>query len=211
PARTSRRRRRGGIRSPPASASATALKGAAAAAADRAATSSRRSGLPSTPCGATATRRDRSKTRRRSQSSAWSRRGRARVPARSLIAPLKAAFGRLVMILQGDQQALERPQRAERDQQDEREPQRRVDPIRRLVEKFDDQRREHDDEAADQDHEHRRAVAGIGEAVIEAAMVASFPQPEKSREHLALAATRTAAAQAAQDRALDGRRLLTHH
>ena len=65
------------------------------------------------------------------------------------------------MELQRDQHALERPQRSERHQQDERDPERSVHPIRRRIGDLDGHGREDDDEAADQDDEDGRPVAGV--------------------------------------------------
>ena len=111
-------------------------------------------------------------------------------------APLiKPAFRRLVMVLQGDQQALDRPQRPERHHQYQRQPQHGVHPIRRLIDHFGDQRREHHDGAAEQDHEYRRSVAGIGEADNPVRIVRNAAQGQKPLKQPALAATRTAAAQ----------------
>src|SRR5665647_2541174 len=75
-----------------------------------------------------------------------------------------------------------------------------MQPIGRLIDHLGHQRREHHDRAADQNHEHRRAVAGIGETVVLAATLARRTQCQKALEQLALAAGRTAAAQATADR-----------
>ena len=104
----------------------------------------------------------------------------ARAESAQRVAPLlEPAFGGLVMKLQRDQQALDRPQRPERHDQDQRQPQHRVHPIRRLVDHLGDQRGEHDDGAADQDDEHRRPVAGIGEVEIEPAGSQRARKPRK--------------------------------
>ena len=77
----------------------------------------------------------------------------------------------------------------------------------RLIDHLGHQRREHHNGAADQDDEHRRPVAGIGEAVVEPATLAGRPQSEKALEQPALAATRTATAQSSADR----QRLVRHN
>src|SRR3569623_1779081 len=104
------------------------------------------------------------------------------------------------MELQRDQKPLQRPQRRERDQKDQRDPQRGMHPIWRRIVDLDRHRREDDDESADQDDEYGRTVAGIGEAVVQTAAVAGLAQSEEAFEQGALAATRTASAQAAANR-----------
>lgn len=69
-------------------------------------------------------------------------------------------------------------------------------PIRRPEDEFDDDGEAYDQEARDQDHEHRGPVARIGGTVVEAANAAALRKIEKAREQLPLPATRTAAAYA---------------
>src|ERR1019366_4174636 len=80
----------------------------------------------------------------------------------------------------------------------------------RLIDHLGDQCGEHDDRTAEQNYEHRRAIAGIGEGEVEAAALASRAQRQEALEQLALAAARTAAAQAAGDRQSGRRDMIVH-
>ena len=73
-----------------------------------------------------------------------------------------------------------------------------------------DQRREHDYETSDQDHEHGRPIAGIGKAVVEAATLACRSERQKSLKQPALATPRAAAAQTAANRQFVTRRVIDH-
>ena len=78
----------------------------------------------------------------------------------------ETAFRRLMMVLQRNQQAFDQPKRSKCDDQDQRQPQSGMQPVWRLVNHFSDQRRKYDNGPADQDHEYRGAIAGIGKIVV---------------------------------------------
>src|SRR5205085_12587370 len=101
------------------------------------------------------------------------------------------------MILERNENALDRPQRRQARDYDQRQPESRVDPERRLIEHLDDECRKDDDESGNKHGEERRAVGRIGEGIIETAALASWLKREKSVEQPPLSATRTAPAQAA--------------
>ena len=68
--------------------------------------------------------------------------------------------------------------------QRQRYPNDEVQPQRRLVGDLHPQRQADDDEADDQDDEDRRAVAGVGEGIVEPAIAqrgATVRKPENSR------------------------------
>ena len=76
---------------------------------------------------------------------------------RQLIFP--AGPGGLVVVLQRDQQALERPQQAEADDDGQRQEDHQMEPEGRLIGQFDPEREAEHEEAGEQHHENRRAVA----------------------------------------------------
>ncbi len=98
-----------------------------------------------------------------------------------------------MMELQRDENALQWPQHAERHEQHQRNPQHGMHPVRRTPDEFDNDGKAHHEKSSDQDHEHRRPVAGIGEAIVEAADIAALREIEKPGKQLAPPATRAAA------------------
>ena len=99
-------------------------------------------------------------------------------------AAVQPAFGGLVGILQRDQHALDQPERRQAQHQRQRYPEQQMQPERRAQRHLHPQRQADDDEADDQDDEDRRPVAGIGEGIVEAAIVQRLPtvrKPENSR------------------------------
>jgi len=108
-------------------------------------------------------------------------------------------FG-LVMVLQRNHQSLHRPQRPQRDNEDQWQPKRRMHPIRWLKQNLGHQRGTDDDRAGQEYDEYGRTVAGIDKAVIEPADLAARPQRQEARKQLAVAAARTAAAEASVNR-----------
>src|SRR5687768_15077891 len=115
-------------------------------------------------------------------------RARRDSPTTSTIEVIEAALLGLKMVLQCDQKTLQRSQRRDTDDDRKRTPQQRVHPERRLVDELDDQRRTRDDEPGNEDDEHRRSVAGVGEGIIEAAGLAARPNCEQPVEQPALSA-----------------------
>jgi hypothetical protein len=75
-----------------------------------------------------------------------------------------------------------------------------MQPVWRLVNHFSHQRRKYDNGPADQDHEYRGAIAGIGKIVVQPAFVARGPQRQETLKKPAFATSRAATAQAAADR-----------
>ena len=74
---------------------------------------------------------------------------------------LEPTLGRLVRELKGDEHALDEPQRDDAEEDDERPPDQEMQPEGRRHGELEPQRRAEDEEVADEDHEHRRAVAGV--------------------------------------------------
>src|SRR5262249_60279699 len=79
-------------------------------------------------------------------------------------------------------------------------PQQAVPPQRRSVQEFTHRREADDDEAGEQDDADGRPVAGIREPVVEAASRAPRRRGEEAGEQRPLAAARTPAGKAGQDR-----------
>jgi len=94
--------------------------------------------------------------------------------------------------LEGDEHALEGPKQEERKNERQGAPDNGVQPVRRLVEHFDQERRADDDKAGDEDDEDRGPIAGIGEAVVEAADLAAGREGQVAVIQLALVASGTA-------------------
>lgn len=92
------------------------------------------------------------------------------------IVPVEPALGSLMVELERDQHALQRSQQTEGDGEHQGNPEHRVHPVRRTPDYLSDERRAHHEESGNQDHEYRRSVAGIGEAVIEPASLAARRQ-----------------------------------
>ena len=83
-------------------------------------------------------------------------------------------------------------------------------PIWRLIEDLRDQCGKDNNEARNEDYKNGWAITGIGKTVIKTAALALWAQRKKSAEQMALAATRTAAAQTAADRQVAVQRLFGH-
>src|SRR5205823_1845875 len=115
------------------------------------------------------------------------------------IAAGKTALRRLVMILQRDQESLERAQRYECRQEYQRAPQQRVNPVRRRIKDFHHQCRPGDNKAGKKHHEKSRSVGGVGKGEIEAALLATRTQRKKPSEQTALAAARTASHESSRE------------
>ena len=179
---------------------------AAARAAREAARSASRSDFPSRPCGRAARCRARSGSQCRQARRPSARSTPPRCGASRVAPLLEPAFRRLVVILQRDQQALDRAAAAPASRSGSaaatapRAPNKAADRATSVIE-----RGEHHDEAADQDDEHRRPVAGIGEGKIEPATLAARAQASGSR---GTAGPRRSAgsARAGRGRSADGRR-----
>ena len=70
-----------------------------------------------------------------------------------------------------------------------------------MIKRLDDQCGADNDETRQQDDEDRRAIAGIGEAIIKTANVAARLQREKALKEFTSAAARASAREARADRA----------
>src|SRR4029078_13180395 len=114
------------------------------------------------------------------------------------------------MILQRDQQALEKTQRCKRHDQNQRQPHQRVQPIRRLKQRLRGQGGENHEATANQDDKYRGSTHRISKSVIESAALAGRTQRQEALEKMSLAATRAASAQAAADRQFSRRCLIGH-
>ena len=75
-----------------------------------------------------------------------------------------------------------------------------MQPERRAERHLHPQRQSDDDEADDQDDEHGRTVAGVGEGIVEAADDAALADREEAGEQPAFAAARAAALEPGRDR-----------
>src|SRR4029078_8458855 len=111
----------------------------------------------------------------------------------------ETAFLRLMLELQRDEDAFERPEQAQGHDDGERAPEICVQPIRRCVTHLYEECAAHQNEPRNENDEDDGAVTGIGEAVIEAAITATIGKCQVIVKQLALSASRAASNDASPD------------